>query len=379
MIYCPLCYQPGAQRQFSGRDRVHGIPGEFSIYHCEYCQAYFIQPWLTMQELLRYYPEDYGRFRHGESLQRKRHDDWRRFILEHHYGYPSQSRLRKSRAARIAARVLSWVAAKGVIPYRGSGRVLDIGTGGGSYLFRLKQWGWSTFGVEPSETGYQRARSLGLNVFHGTLEAAGFPDSFFDVVRLSNVLEHLPNPRATFEEIYRILRPDGLVYVTVPNTDSMVFRLFRENWYAIDVPRHVISYSPKTLKTLAELTGFTIQDQDFSAGPFNFVRSIRYLLEAQKDRYPSWLRRINWEHSKFIRRALRPFFFLVDSAGHGDFVHATLLKKARLVPEIYPAVTSLADAISGNLALARDPARENPDHPAATYLAGNRARSQSRS
>ena len=378
MIYCPLCYQPGAQRQFSGRDRVHGIPGEFSIYHCEYCQAYFIQPWLTAQELLQYYPEDYGRFRHGESFQRKRHDDWRRFILEYHYGYPSKSHLRSSRVARIAARMLSWVTAKGVIPYRGSGRVLDIGTGGGSYLFRLKQWGWTTFGVEPSETGYRRARSLGLNVFHGTLEAAGFPDNFFDVVRLSNVLEHLPNPRATFEEINRILRADGLIYVTVPNTDSMVFRLFRENWYAIDVPRHVISYSPKTLGTLAEFTGFTIENQNFSAGPFNFVRSVRYLLEAQKDRYPSWLGRIDWEHSKLIRRLLRPLFFLVDSAGYGDFVHVTLVKRTRFGSENYPALTSLADAISGKLALTRDPARENLSRPPAIYPAENRVRGLNR-
>ena len=141
MIKCPSCCQPGAQRRFSGRDRVHRIAGEFSIYHCEYCQAYFIQPWHTAQELLRYYPTDYGRFRHGESLQKKRHHDWRRFIVEHHYGYPSQSSLRKSRVTRMAARVLSWVTAKGAIPYRGSGEVLDIGTGGGSYLFQLKQWG----------------------------------------------------------------------------------------------------------------------------------------------------------------------------------------------------------------------------------------------
>jgi hypothetical protein len=145
------------------------------------------------------------------------------------------------------------------------------------------------------------------------------------------------------------------------------------SWYALDVPRHVISYSPKTLRTLAELAGFTIQDQDFSAGHFNFVRSVRYLLETQRDRYPSWLRRINWEHGKLIRRALRPFFFLIDSAGYGDFVHLTLLKRARFVPEIYPAMTSLAEAIRGNLALARDHAREHPAQPAATYLTGSRA------
>jgi SAM-dependent methyltransferase len=221
------------------------------------------------------------------------------------------------------------VTAKGVIPFRGSGKILDIGVGGGSYLYRLKQLGWNTFGVEPSAIGWHRARSLGLNVFHGPLEDAAFPDKFFDVIRLSNVLEHLPNPRATFKEIHRILKPDGLVYVTVPNTDGLGFRLFRENWYAIDVPRHVISYAPKTLQTLAEITGFKIQTQQSSGGPFNFVRSVGYLLEDDGNRYPNWLRNIDWVHSKLIRRALKPFFLLLDLAGYGDFMHVTLTQEGR--------------------------------------------------
>ena len=76
------------------------------------------------------------------------------------------------------------------------------------------------------------------------LKDAHFENSFFDVIRLSHVIEHLPNPKATFREIHRILKPDGIIYLTVPNTRSLVFWLFRENWYALDAPRHVISYSP---------------------------------------------------------------------------------------------------------------------------------------
>ena len=48
---CPLCEAPGAECQFITRDRVHSIPGTFAIHRCEYCHAYFIQPWLSDEEL----------------------------------------------------------------------------------------------------------------------------------------------------------------------------------------------------------------------------------------------------------------------------------------------------------------------------------------
>ena len=205
--------------------------------------------------------------------------------------------------------------------------VLDVGCGGGSYLYRLKQWGWETYGVEPSETGAKQAKSLGLAVHHGSLEKARFPDSFFDAVRLSNVLEHLSDPKATLQEVSRILKLDGLVYITVPNTRSFVFWLFQDNWYALDSPRHVICYCPRTLQFLCDATGFEIADISFKAGPFNFVRSVEYYFEEKGRRWPAWFREIQWERSKFIRRALKPFFFAVDSLGYGDFLHATLQKK----------------------------------------------------
>jgi len=308
--------------------RIHRVPGTFAIHRCDGCHAWFIQPWLTVAELDRYYPDEYGRYRHGPSLKKRQYRRGRqRYVLENRYNYPSENGATPNAIARAIAFLLSFFTAKGVIPYRGSGRILDVGCGGGSYLYRLKQWGWDTYGVEPSDTGARQAQSLGLNVRQGTLQDARYVDSFFDVIRLSNVVEHLPNPIATFREIRRILKPKGLVYLTVPNTRSLVFWLFRENWYALDAPRHVISYSPKTLNVLAEATGFEVAHSNFTAGPFNFVRSMRYLLEEKGERYPSWLRSIRWDRSKLIRRALKPFFFFVDSLGYGDFLHATLRKK----------------------------------------------------
>ena len=324
---CPLCEWENAPRLFFSRDRIHDVPGTFGVYRCGNCAAVFIQPWLSEADLSTYYPEDYGRYRHSRSLAKKNYRGWQRFVLEHYYRYPSPNNGKSSLKATLAF-LLSFIMAKGTLPYRGNGRILDVGCGGGSYLYRLKQWGWETYGVEPSEAGARQAQSLGLTVHHGTLESARFSDGFFDVVRLSNVLEHLSDPKETLREVNRILRQDGLVYITVPNTRSFVFWLFKENWYALDSPRHVISYSPKTLQFLCNVTGFEVAEIDFAAGPFNFVRSVDYFLAEKGQHWPSWIREIHWARSKSFRRTLKPLFLIVDSMGYGDFLHATLRKLA---------------------------------------------------
>ena len=325
---CPLCKGDQTVRLFEGRDRVHGLLGDFTVFQCRRCRAVFYLPPLQAAELSRYYPDNYGRYRHSRAIGKKAYKGIRRFVLENYYGYPSPKGGKPSLFNRWAASLLSLVMAKDAIPYRGEGRVLDIGCGGGSYLYRLKSWGWDAYGVEPSAAGAAQARSLGLHVYQGRLEEAAFPDSFFDIVRLNHVLEHLTDPHGTLCEIKRIVRPDGLVYVTVPNTRSLNFWLFRENWYALDIPRHVVSYSPEALKFLCGATGFEIVGTRFRSGPFNFVRSVKYYLEETGDRYPYWLRRINWPSNKMIRRTLKPFFFLIDRVCFGDVLQATLRKIA---------------------------------------------------
>jgi SAM-dependent methyltransferase len=326
---CPICDTTGAMRLFLTRDRIHKLPGVFSVYRCANCYALFIHPRLSDAELSSYYPEEYGRFRLSNSLNKKHYRGWQRFVLERYYGYPAEDGRRSSAIEQAAAWLLAFFTAKGVLPYRGEGKILDVGCGGGSYLYRLKQWGWETYGVEPSETGAKQAHSLGLSVTQGNLTDAQFPGAFFDAVRLSNVLEHLSDPKAIFREIARILKPDGAVYITVPNTRSLVFWLFQENWYALDAPRHVISYCPSALRALCNATGFEIAHSDFHAGPFNCVRSVKYFFEERGKDWPRWLRDIRWERSKSIRRSLKPFFFVVDRLGYGDFLHATLRKKTK--------------------------------------------------
>ncbi len=129
---------------------------------------------------------------------------------------------------------------------------------------------------------------------HGELTDAKFSDSFFDVIRLNHFLEHLVDSQSTFLEIHRLLKLEGVVYITIPNTRSFNFWLFNKNWYGLDAPRHAISYCPKALKYLCGATGFEVVNFSFRSGAFNFLRNMKYFLDEDGKHWPAWIRRNDW-------------------------------------------------------------------------------------
>ena len=138
------------------------------------------------------------------------------------------------------------------------GRVLDVGCAAGIFLKAAKDSGWETAGVEPSrwlaEWGNNK---FGVNIKPGTLEQAHFPDSYFDVVTLWDVLEHVPDPAATLREINRILKPGGVIAVNYPNIGSNLARAFgRKWWFLLSV--HLYYFVPKTIRALLEKEGFSM-------------------------------------------------------------------------------------------------------------------------
>ena len=105
-------------------------------------------------------------------------------------------------------------------------RLLDIGCGPGFFLATAIQRGWTASGIEPSRQAAAHARGLigengGATVtegFFGPQTAPGL--GRFDVICLTNMLEHVPDPIHILEQARDLLDAGGLIAVGVPNDFS---------------------------------------------------------------------------------------------------------------------------------------------------------------
>ena len=95
------------------------------------------------------------------------------------------------------------------------------------------------------------------NIFNGEPKKCNFP-SYFDVITLWHVFEHLPDPSSELVEMNRISKEDEYLVVCVPNISGFQFNFFKDKWFNLDIPRHLYHFSPRTLDALLEETGFKV-------------------------------------------------------------------------------------------------------------------------
>jgi SAM-dependent methyltransferase len=122
----------------------------------------------------------------------------------------------------------------------------------------MARLGMDAEGVEPGKAAFERARGIGLKVFHGMLHEAHFPDAVFDTVSMYHVLEHTPDPVAVLAECRRILKPGGELFVGVPNFDSMVRTWVGWMWGGIDAPRHLHHFRAESIRLAARRAGLEV-------------------------------------------------------------------------------------------------------------------------
>jgi 2-polyprenyl-3-methyl-5-hydroxy-6-metoxy-1,4-benzoquinol methylase len=144
-------------------------------------------------------------------------------------------------------------------PYRGGGRLLEVGSNVGGFLLPARERGWDVTGVEPVAACARYGREeRGLNILPVTLEAADLPANHFDVVYSNAVFEHLPSPTSCFRAAHRVLRPGGVLYVDTVNYHCYTRDYLGERWKLLKPREHLSLFSPATLRAFCEKTGFRV-------------------------------------------------------------------------------------------------------------------------
>src|SRR4030042_3840859 len=104
---------------------------------------------------------------------------------------------------------------------KNGGKILDVGCGIGLFLKLARENEWEAYGVDISNEDVKYAREkFRLNVHLGGLIEANYPEEFFDVVTMWDVIEHMADPLSHFKEIKKILKKGGYLFILTGNIDS---------------------------------------------------------------------------------------------------------------------------------------------------------------
>ena len=233
----------------------------FELHRCADCDTVFLYPYPTDEQLQNAYADDYygEKEEKFESLFEKIVDGFRR-----------------RRAVRLSRRLDKGAA------------VLDVGCGNGKFLQELNlKKPCRLFGVEPGKKQAERAgRIPEITLKQGVLEAGDFPDESMDAVTLFHVFEHLPEPAKTLEIVDRVLKPGGLLVLSMPNINSLQSKWFRGKWLHLDPPRHLLFLPISALDREMRKRGFepvSLICTSFEQNPFGFIQSFFNLFFSRRE------------------------------------------------------------------------------------------------
>ncbi|MET0067266.1 MAG: class I SAM-dependent methyltransferase [Candidatus Thiodiazotropha sp.] len=274
-----------------GYDRINGLPGDYQVVRCRSCGLLRTDPRPTADTIGFYYPDDYPPY-----LATRISPASRRSGLK--------EGLRKLLDTRAQA-----------IPALTPGRMLEIGCASGSYLHRMSSQGWDVTGIEFSPQAAEMARRNGYNVYTGALESVDLQQAGFDLLVGWMVLEHLHDPVASLRKLYEWAKPGAWLVVSVPNIDSLEFRLFKQRWHALQLPSHLYHYTPRTIGPMLEKTGWHLHTIHHQRVLSSLFASLGHLLDEKG--YPGLRRWVVGEPGDRIRmhQLFYPLALLVAAAG----------------------------------------------------------------
>lgn len=141
-----------------------------------------------------------------------------------------------------------------------TGRALDIGAGTGHFLNYLENKGWKAQGIEPDEEAASFARNNFNLQIDSEKKIAEFKNDSFDLITMWHVLEHVHNLNERMSELARLIKPQGLVILALPNPESYDANYYVKYWAAYDVPRHLYHFRKRDIKKLAEKHNFSVEE-----------------------------------------------------------------------------------------------------------------------
>jgi len=211
-------------------------------------------------------------------------------ILERAYAttyYPAE---RASLLERVLEPVARREALRVVTAVPPGGELLDVGCGPGRFMARLRATGWAgpMRGLEPDAGAAARATDLlGVQVRVGGVELLADEPPELSAIVLRHVIEHVPQPLQTLQDVRELLTPGGVLYLGTPDAGTLSARVFGKYWHGYDPPRHLFAFTAEGIRALLGRAGFAIEREYWDFAPQMWTGSLHHALA--RGRNPRWV------------------------------------------------------------------------------------------
>lgn len=220
------------------------VDRDYRIVQCNECETYFVSPLIAFSD-----------------------GDWAKLYGAEYFG--SQSGwLVKKRDQELTGR---FDKAMELLKDRSRIKFLDVGTGEGKTLIKGLERGWDVTGVDIIDLRVPEAKKEGIKFIQGKFIELDLPENHYDFIYLDSVMEHVLNPFEYLQKIEKLLNPGGLLYIGVPNEDSL-FNVIRKVAFKVagrtgisekikpfDTPYHVVGFNDRSLPFIIKRAGLEIK------------------------------------------------------------------------------------------------------------------------
>ena len=235
---CPVCKGTSIAEKLSAKDHTVSQK-EFSIWHCTDCTVRFTQDVPGQEQIGDYYA----------SADYISHSDTQKGVINRLYHLVRKRTLRSKRKLVIAE------------TGKKTGDILDIGCGTGAFLNSMKEGGWEITGLEPDTA----ARGKAVQLYGIQPQEPGklfeLKQDTYDAITMWHVLEHVHQLHEYIKQMTDLLKPDGKLFIAVPNYASKDAEIYKEHWAAYDVPRHLYHFSPQSMEKLLAMYDLKLSGQ----------------------------------------------------------------------------------------------------------------------
>lgn len=231
---CPICNKSEFEPFLEVKD--HMITQEmFHLVSCKGCGFHFTNPIPTKESIGEYY----------KSEEYVSHSSNKRGIVNFLYSIVRKRTLKQK---------VNWVKNEII-----GNDILDIGCGTGHFLRVAKSKGFHVLGLEPDADARSFAKDSNKVNCRPLEELYTLHENTIDAITMWHVLEHVYDLQKDVQQMHKLLKSTGKLFVAVPNMESFDAKYYDSFWAAYDVPRHLYHFRKRDISRLMLDQGFDLK------------------------------------------------------------------------------------------------------------------------